>query len=203
MIFTNQMAIPTAWSLTSMCWFCIWDGVLHVYRLRHRRLESSPAERSLGVLAVSKLSMSQQCAMKPKGPTIPWVPQAQALPVGERRDCFSVLWGLTSSIGKGWGVRERLCPWGRWAWIRLPRAQPWAARAQGAFGECSDIMWWLCLQPEAGISDPRGSLSIQDILWSCDPVIKILKFSICSAKPICATNPIWTRLSLSHFAIIL
>ena len=40
-----------------------WSNTRHKYKLGEEWLESSPAERGVGMLADSRLSMSQQCVL--------------------------------------------------------------------------------------------------------------------------------------------
>jgi len=59
-------------------------------------MKNSAVERNLGVLADGELNVKQQCALEPKGATVPC---DAAGPVGEGRGCplCSVLCSLTSS----------------------------------------------------------------------------------------------------------
>ena len=66
------------------------------------------------------------------------------------------------------GVRDRLCPRGRWAWNGLPRAVGTALSAgvHGAFGQRSQGLnfGWSCREPRMGLHDPHGSLPTQNII---------------------------------------
>ena len=52
----------------SKCWILHlgWSNAGHKYKLGEEWLESSPAERDLGVLINSRLNVSQQCALAAK-----------------------------------------------------------------------------------------------------------------------------------------
>ena len=52
----------------SKCWILYlgWSNAGHKYKRGEEWLASSPAERNLGVLANSRLSVSQQCALAAK-----------------------------------------------------------------------------------------------------------------------------------------
>ena len=56
-----------------------------MYSLGDKWLESSPTERDHGVLSDRELNMRQQCALEPKGPTVPWGAAGPVLPLGEGR----------------------------------------------------------------------------------------------------------------------
>lgn len=81
------------------------------------------------------------------------------------------------------GVPERFWTRGRLGpGTGSPGLQPWAARVQRVFGQCSQTQGlnfgWTCAEPRVEHGDPCGSLPIQDVLWFSDSMIWILSKSV-------------------------
>jgi len=58
----------------------------------------------LKALAVSKLDLSQQCALEPKRPTVPCSAPGLALPAGEGRGCPLCCEASPQALGVGLGT---------------------------------------------------------------------------------------------------
>ena len=65
------------------------------------------------------------------------------------------------------GLRERLCPRGRWAWHRLPRAvgtAPMPELRERWDTALTHWGWGCCVGPGVGLGDPCGALPAWDSL---------------------------------------
>lgn len=79
------------------CWILHlgWNNPSCMYRLRDERLQSSPPERALGVLAESKLNQSAAGPGSQQGQLCPEVPRAPCCQLGKGKDrpaLLCVLW---------------------------------------------------------------------------------------------------------------
>ena len=62
-----------------------WGNPRYLYKLEEDLLESSPAEKDLGVLVDEKLDMSSSVSLQPGRPTAFWAAFKQGWPAGRGR----------------------------------------------------------------------------------------------------------------------